>query len=91
MRQTEMTETELTFRKNIVWLRLYHHYRISDVAKKTGINASSYSHLERLQYSVKPSFSVFEKLANLYNIKVTDLFIPQWENGDLLLPPHDEI
>lgn len=71
----KMTNTEITLKKNLKRLREEKKLSGYMVAKKTGINATYYYRMEDLSKHQRPGFEILEKLAELYEVNVSDLFV----------------
>lgn len=74
--EQKMTQTEITFKKNIKELRksLPGCINHTKAAEKIGISQRYYSHLENINEHKQVSYAVMEKIATAYEVKVSDLF-----------------
>lgn len=70
----EITNTELTLKKNIKKLREKAELSGYMVAKKIGINSTYYYRMEDLNVHQQIGYHILEKLAALYDVSVSDLF-----------------
>lgn len=69
-----LTNTELTFKKNLIHLRKSKELSMKKLAELLEIDDAYYRKLENLNKSVAPRFATLEKIAKFYNIPVSQLF-----------------
>lgn len=71
-----MTKTETIFKKNLIGLRQKRNITPYRVAKDTGISLPYYYRTENPDISQRPDFSYLERLAEYYQLSVSDLLSP---------------
>lgn len=76
------TETEMIFRKNIIYLREKSGLTRHAIAKELRMNQAYYYKLEDLKAPMNPTFEYMENIAQAYNLEVWQLFTKLYEQGE---------
>lgn len=74
MRSGRITDTEKLFKTKLRQLRELHGYSKYAIAKMLGISYSYYHNIENEEKKVMPNFEVMEKIAEIYQVGVSDLY-----------------
>lgn len=75
----KFTETEMIFRKNLIYLREKNGHTKYSLSKSLNMSQAYYYKMEDLSTPLKPSFKAMEIIANYYNLEVYQLFIKLYE------------
>lgn len=76
------TETEMIFRRNIIYLREKSGLTRHATARKLRMNQAYYYKPEDLKVPMNPTFVYMENIAQAYNLEVWQLFTKLYEQGE---------